>query len=664
VDHVDGLYNPCAYLNRLQKSCYIQMRMSEAELAGPPPSGEYVLIPDEGPGREYDEMVGVNPAYLPFYIIVEKILQKGEQLPEDWPVYGTTGYNFMNALNGIFVETANAKAFDAIYNSFTRLRTNFNELSLELKKLVMRVALSAEINTLGHHLNKLSEKDRHTRDFTLRSLIYAIIEVIAFFPVYRSYVHDRPVKERDRQYVEAVIRKAKRNNPAFSASIFDFLRDALLLGFPETLGESDKEEWREFVFKFQQLTGPVMAKGVEDTAFYVYSRLLSLNEVGGSPERFGTSIEAFHGQNIERLRSFPHAMNASSTHDTKRSEDVRARIDVLSEIPEVWRKSLARWRQFNGKKRRKVDGRAVPSANEEYYLYQTLIGAWPVTIMDGAAYGEFGARIREHMVKALREAKINSSWINPDATYEEAVLAFIDDILDNTPQNGFLQDFGSLRERVAHFGMLNSLSQVVLKIASPGVPDFYQGTEFWDFSLVDPDNRRLVDFGVRITALEEMKQRESEIGPKRQLRELVEQKEDGRVKQYLVWKMLRYRGDNRALFDEGEYLPLEVKGERAENVCAFARRQGGASLIVAVPRFITKIVQWPGLPLGREAWGDSVLAVPFARAGERFRHLLTGEVVEALELDGVAVLPMAGVFADSTVAMLGLKREGLITGGR
>jgi (1->4)-alpha-D-glucan 1-alpha-D-glucosylmutase len=660
VDHADGLYHPCAYLNMLQRWCYVHLRQDviERPVAVPAARGhDPRLLSQEPPAAppeagEYDGLFAVNPSYRPFYIVCEKILLKGERLPEDWPVFGTTGYDFLNLLNGIFVETGNARAFDALYGAFTRSRPGFADVSCEMKRLVMRVALSGEINTLGYRLNNLSEKDRHTRDFTLRSLVHAVSEVIAFYPVYRSYVHGRLLKERDRPYIEAAIAKAKRHNPATSASIFDFLRDVLLLRFPDSFGEDDREEWLEFVMKFQQITGPVMAKGVEDTAFYLYNRLVSLNEVGGSPDNFGTTLEAFHDQNRERLKAFPHAMNATSTHDTKRSEDTRARINVLSEIPEPWRKSLFRWRQFNNGKRGMVNGRRVPSSNEEYLLYQTLLGAWPAAAMDEAGHAVFVERIKEYMLKALREAKVNSSWINPDLAYEDAVMAFVEAILDDTPDNLFLRDFTPLREKVSHYGMFNSLSQVLLKITSPGIPDFYQGTELWDFTLVDPDNRRPVDYGPRMAALGELGRREREFGRKALLRELMETRGDGRIKLYLTWKALRCRSDNRELFERGDYLPLEAQGSLADHVCAFARKVNGKSIIVAAPRFLTRVVPWPELPISEGAWGETSLVIPKAVAGEGLRQVLSSGEVVVREREGTVLLPLAEVFADAPVALL------------
>jgi (1->4)-alpha-D-glucan 1-alpha-D-glucosylmutase len=601
--------------------------------------------------REFEEAAAADPSFKPFYVIGEKILQKGERLPEEWPIFGTTGYDFLTVLNGIFVDPDNARAFDRIYAGFTRREANFPEVAYEKKKLVMQVAMSGEINTLGHYLNTISERDRLTRDFTLISLTRAIIEVIAFFPVYRTYTNSWSIRDKDSQYIEAAVAKAKRKNPAISSSVFDFLRDVLLLRFPGYATDGDRMEWLDFVMRFQQITGPVMAKGLEDTACYDYNRLVSLNEVGGMPDRFGAPIEAFHGQNLERAKSFPHALIATATHDSKRGEDLRARINALSEIPEKWRKCLADWSRLNKKKKGFVDGQPVPGRNEEYLLYQTLVGAWPAESMEDEASGAFRERIREYMVKAVREAKVNSSWINPSVPYEETLAAFIDAILADSPGNEFLTVFRPFQELIARCGAFTALSQTLLKIASPGVPDFYQGTELWNLTLVDPDNRRPVDYKRRSDALNELKRREAEIGPGELMRELLAGWEDGGVKLYLIHRALGYRRENRELFENGEYIPLEAKGSRARHVCAFARRLEGKSLIVAVPRFVATLVSGPGMfPGGEEAWGDSFLAPP--DGVDSWRNVLTGDAVAVREREGTTALALAELFAEAPVALL------------
>ena len=511
VDHPDGLYNPVEYFYRLQKGCFTQFGLQavkeeagEKDLASR--DDETIL---EELGRLYDEALSNNKSsslQAPFYIIGEKILTKNERMPEDWPIFGTVGYAFLNPVNGIFVDTENAKAFEGIYSRFIRAKFNYSDLVYEKKKVIMETSLSGEINTLGHHLNRLSEKDRHTRDFTLNSLRTAIIEVIACFPVYRTYANYCEVNERDRRYIEQAVAKAKRKNPAFSSTIFDFLENILLLRYPEDFNEAEKMNWLEFAMRFQQATGPVMAKGLEDTVFYVFNRLVSLNDVGGNPDKFGTPLEAFHGQNIERTKFWPYGLITTSTHDTKRSEDVRARINVLSEIPDEWRKCLIRWSRMNKKKKSQVDGQWVPDPNEEYLLYQTLLGIWPFRFGSEEDRRLFKERVQEYLLKAIRESKVNSSWISPNRSYEEAMMQFVEALLSLPPDNPFLKDFDFIQQKISYWGMFNSLSQTLLKITSPGTPDFYQGTEIWDFSLVDPDNRRPVDFESRMELLKALKE--------------------------------------------------------------------------------------------------------------------------------------------------------------
>ncbi|MBE0425728.1 MAG: malto-oligosyltrehalose synthase [Nitrospirae bacterium] len=654
IDHPDGLYDPSGYFHKLQRKCFLQTRLSYSEGVKKEISQPYEHSDlEEEILNEYDEFLSKDPQFKPFYIIGEKILSKGERMPEDWPIFSTTGYVFLNALNGIFVETGSAKAFDDIYSKFTKLKINFQDVVYEKKKLIMKVAMSSEINSLGHFLNRISEKNRHTRDFTLNSLTSVIIEVIAFFPVYRTYTNSMKVKDKDRQYVEAAVSKAKRTNPAISTLIFDFLKDVLLLKFPENFGDDEKNEWLDFVMRWQKITGPVMAKGLEDTSFYVYNRLVSLNEVGGSPDRFGISLEAFHGMNIERLKFWPHALIASSTHDSKRSEDVRARINVLSEIPDEWKKRSIYWSRLNKKAKVLVDGRTVPDRNEEYLLYQTLIGAWPIEIKNEEEYEDFKIRIISYMLKAIREAKVNTSWINPDTIYEDALQIFINKIMNNKSDNQFLKDFTSFQKIISNYGLYNSLSQTLLKITSPGVPDFYQGTDIWDFSLVDPDNRRPVDYEVRKKMLQKLRSRQSEIPLQDLARELTINRENGMIKLYLLYKSLNYRREKRALFDRGEYLPLEVMEGKADNVCAFARRIANREIVIAAPRFFTKLISQPeDLPLGKAVWNDSFIVVPFAEDGTKYCNIFTGETLTARNYKNATSLALSEVFLNFPVTVM------------
>ncbi len=658
IDHIDGLYDPSEYLARLQYGCFLNKWPTCPEFpkvdgaAGSCGNNEEDSV-EAGIRKKYLEILDFDPRFKAFYIVGEKILMKGEKLPEDWPIYGATGYGYMNSLNGLFVDSANGKALNALYGSFTGYRAKFTETVYEKKKLVMQVSMSSEVNTLGHYLNTISEMDRHTRDFTLNSLIKALVEVIAFFPVYRTYINSFEVSERDRQYIDYAVAKARRNNPATNASVFDFIRDVLQLRFYDRLEEADKKEWLDFVMRFQQITGPVMAKGVEDTAFYVYNRFVSLNEVGGNPERFGVSLDAFHGQNIERWKSRPLAMLATSTHDTKRGEDVRARINVLSEIPDLWKRSLLRWSRFNRKIKMAVDGRLVPDRNEEYLLYQTLVGAWPVGSPSENGYDVFRQRIKDYMLKAVREAKVNTSWINPDPAYEEALMFFVDMVTEDSSRNRFLDEFRSFIPLVTSCGMFNSLSQTLLKLTSPGIPDIYQGSELWDLNLVDPDNRRPVDYEFRVNLLESMKRSESESGMPGLVRELLANRQDGAVKLYLMHKILVYRGERRDLFESGRYLPLEAKGEKAGNLCVFDRSLDMQSALVVAPLFYTRLIgDADALPFGAEVWGDTRIVIPFDFPANRYRNIFTGEIVTSTSEGDASILYLADILGAFPVALL------------
>jgi (1->4)-alpha-D-glucan 1-alpha-D-glucosylmutase len=592
---------------------------------------------------------------MPLYIVGEKILTKSERMPEDWPLFSTTGYVFLNSVHGIFIDMKHEKAFDDIYARFIKEKIDYQDLIYEKKRLIMQTSMPSEINMLGHYLNRISEKNRHTRDFTLNNLTTAIIEVIANFPVYRAYVTQAGVNERDRRYIEHAVGRAKRRNPALSATIFDFLGDVLLLRYPENFNEADRMEWLDFVMRFQQITGPIMAKGVEDTAFYVYNRFVSLNEVGGYPERFGTALETFHGQNIERTKFWPSAMIATATHDTKRSEDVKARLDVLSEIPHEWRESVIRWGRMNIRKKSLTDGQGVPDRNEEYLLYQTLVGVWPIDPMSEAEYEIFKARIREYMLKAVREAKVNTSWISPNLPYEENVMKFIDALLSPSSSNYFLVDFETFQKRISTFGMLNSLSQTLLKITCPGIPDFYQGTELWDLSLVDPDNRRPVNFEIRSKRLAELKKRVEKTRSSLPdlARDLVKEWRDGSIKLYVTLKALHFRRENHLLFQEGSYVPLVGSGDLKEHMCAFARRRGEEVVLVAVPRFLTRLVNHPDeMPFGESVWDDTSVLIPAEIPGKIFRNIFTGQKLQRIENSGEGGLPLREVFSNFPVAML------------
>jgi (1->4)-alpha-D-glucan 1-alpha-D-glucosylmutase len=396
-----------------------------------------------------------------------------------------------------------------------------------------------------------------------------------------------------------------------------------------------------------------MAKGLEDTAFYVYNRLVSLNEVGGDPGRFGLSPEALHRYFAQRQKRWPWAMSATSTHDTKRSEDVRARINVLSEMPDAWREHVERWSRLNWPHRLEVEEQPAPDANEEYLLYQTLVGAWPLEPYSAEEYAGFVRRVQAYMVKALHEAKVHSSWINPNLAYDEAVTKFVERILDAEGNCAFHDEFRPFQRRVSQYGLYNSLAQVLLKLAGPGVPDTYQGQELWEFSLVDPDNRRPVDYERRARLLHELRGRVEGREDLRDLAsELLASKEDGRIKLYATWRALRCRREQPELFTTGEYLPGEADGAKQQHVFGFARRQGDAFAVVAAPRLLTKLVPDGQAPLGEAVWQDTALVLPGVPPGRRWRNVFTGEVLTGGEREGKAIFAAGQLFERFPVALL------------
>jgi (1->4)-alpha-D-glucan 1-alpha-D-glucosylmutase len=666
IDHPDGLYDPPEYLRRLQRARFLQVcrQVFDQEFAGSrtpvqkpeaaqtssvePPAGANGDIvaatarqSPETPTWESLESILVDRFEAlarternelltrPLYVVVEKILEPGERLPESWPVHGTTGYDFLATLNGIFVDRTNVKAFDRLYAAFIKQPVDFAELVYRCKLLIMQASMSAEISVLGHELDRISERNRQSRDFTLNSLTEALREVIACFPVYRTYVSPTGVLERDRRYIEMAVARAKRRNPATSTSIFDLVRDVLLLNQTYAPDDASRQALERFVGRFQQYTGPVMAKAVEDTAFYIHNRLVSLNEVGGDPEIFGTNLSSFHQQNIERQAHWPESLLATSTHDTKRSEDVRARIDVLSELPREFRARVFRWARWNQSKKTLVEDAPAPSRNDEFLLYQTLIGSWPLEPQGPDKRRQFCERIQQYMLKATREAKAKTSWVSPNEDYERATREFVGAVLETSRRNPFLADFEPFVQRVSQLGLWNSLSQTVLKLTSAGVPDLYQGTEIWDFSLVDPDNRRPVDYERRREMLRtlEARFRESAGDIGGLARDLVANPQDGLIKLFVIWRMLNLRRKHPGFLTAGRYLPLDAAGPRAEHVCGFVRKSAQSALVVVVPRLIAKLSgDSIGPPIGRDRWADTSVSLPAQLQSARFRNLFTGEI--------------------------------------
>ncbi len=632
VDHVDGLFAPADYLRRLQARCAHELQ-------------------EEGQ----------------FFVIVEKILEAGEDLPGDWPVHGTTGYEFAAVLNNLFVDRRNERAFDDIYRRFVRERReqlSFSDLAYRSKRQVLHETMSGDINSLGHQLNRFSERNRHFRDFTLYSLISTIKDIIACFPVYRTYVTaDEPVSDHDRRYIAEAVRCARRRSPGVTTVVFDFIERLLLKQTPVTAPD-DCEDRARFIGKFQQITSPIAAKGIEDTALYLFNRLISLNEVGSDPTVFGLEPAAVHAWMARRRRHAPSGLSATSTHDTKRGEDVRARLNVLSEMPGAWKAAVGRWRAINRRFKAAIRGAFAPDPNEEYFLYQTLVGAWPSSMRDAGAQAAFRDRLVAYMTKALRESKVHTSWLSPDDEYERAVLHFVDAILDRQRPNHFLQSFEPFQARVAELGIYNSLAQVVIKITAPGIPDFYQGTEFWDLNLVDPDNRRPVDYDVRretLAALPPSHLRrfgeprpsspdtpasgagEDDAAEATLADELLAHRADGRIKMFVTTRALEARAVFRDLYEEGDYIPLETIGARRDCLFAFARAaaaprtgsQTSATMaITCVPRMIGSLIpDVAAPPLGPHVWADArVVLAPLTNvtgvASTRvFRDVFTGATI-------------------------------------
>jgi (1->4)-alpha-D-glucan 1-alpha-D-glucosylmutase len=470
------------------------------------------------------------------------------------------------------------------------------------------------------------------------------VEVLTFFPVYRSYVSQESFGDANRHYLAEAIRKAKESNPGLLLEL-KFIERFLLLQFASSSDE-EKRDWIHFVMRFQQLTGPLMAKGFEDTTLYVYNRLLSLNEVGGDPDRFGVSMQEFHRFNSRRREQWRHSMNASATHDTKRGEDARARISVLSEIPEEWEQLLQNWSRLNRAKKSVIRGEEMPDRNDEYFLYQTLLGAFPLN----GGEADFLERLKAYIIKSVREAKVHTEWLKPDLAYEEAFLRFIDEIFDPAGANPFTEELAAGAERIAFYGMLNSLATTVIKITSPGVPDFYQGNELWDFSFVDPDNRRPVDYERRRKILDDIEARAAN-NPVALAQELLSTWRDGRVKLYLTYKMLNFRRAHGDLFSQGGYMPLEVLGEMREHVCAFARQQGAEWALVVVPRLIAEIAPAGSMSSFAQVWGSSTISLPDG-APERWTDVLSGATVSTSPSGESRLLPLRALFAHFPAALL------------
>jgi (1->4)-alpha-D-glucan 1-alpha-D-glucosylmutase len=619
LDHIDGMYDPRGYCQRLLSRAADAI----AEARG----GERPAI---------DPRTGA-----PIYLLVEKILARHENLREDLPVAGTTGYEFMNLVGGLFVDPAAARSLGTTYHRFIDQEPEFDRILLAAKEQTLRYSLNSELHVLGHEFHRLAQQSWATRDFTLTGLREALADIITRFPVYRTYITGDSVATEDRRDLDWAVGRARKETALIDHTVFDFVHAALSTDLVGTRGY-ERADVVAAAMHFQQLSGPVMAKSMEDTAFYRYNRLVSLNEVGGEPEHFGVSASAFHHVLQQQQRRHPASMLASATHDHKRGEDVRARINALSELPLEWRRQVGRWTRLNRLKRREIDGLRVPGRNDEYLLYQTLIGAWPLEIdtPEHPGLAGFAERIVAYMIKASREAKLRTSWTAPDADYEAGIERFIRRILDPTEGRAFLADLLAFAPRVALVGALNGLAQTLLKLTVPGVPDIYQGCELWDLSLVDPDNRRPVDYDLRHAYLEQAVEPATLLADWR----------DGRIKHHVVAVTLALRRRHPELFEVGSYEPLEVAGEAADHLIAIGRRTADAQMIVIVPRLIAALLEDRDRPCpAPTAWGAARVALP-AGFSDNLHDQLTGKPVPTASgsiviADALAELPVALLLA-------------------
>ena len=626
IDHPDGLYDPAAYFEQLQQ--------------------RYASLARHDGGDR-----GNEEKRTPLYVVAEKIEAPHERLPAGWRIDGTTGYRFANLLNGVFVDAAARMRIDRAWRAFVGGEaSDFGQAVHDGKRRVMQTSLTAELSVLANRLLRIARANRSTRDLTLSTLWRALMEVTAWFPVYRTYVA-ATLSAQDRRYIDWALAVARKKSRNADASVFDFIRDVLLVRPAHGATQETVDAYRAFAMHFQQFSAPVTAKGVEDTSFYTFNRLVSLNEVGGDPDQFGTSVNAFHRANAERLAHWPDTMLAGSTHDNKRSGDVRARIDVISEMPAAWRLRVRHWSRINRTRKHTVDDLPAPSRNEEYLLYQTLVGTFPAEDLDAGGLERYRARIEQYMVKAAREAKLHTSWLAVNEEYESALRSFVAALLDGAASNLFLADLRLAVRAFAWFGALNSIAMSLLHFTAPGVPDIYQGNEMADLSLVDPDNRRAVDYALRAAMLAEMDAIASgaEESLAARVHAMLATPHDGRLKMWVISRTLALRREYPELFARGEYVPINVAGERARHAVAYARRQKSSGIIAVAGRLFASLGLEQGVaPIGENAWGNATLSLDFLPPATQLYDVLTGAAHQA-SADGLA---LARMFANLPVALL------------
>jgi (1->4)-alpha-D-glucan 1-alpha-D-glucosylmutase len=623
IDHIDGLRDPLGYLRQLNE------RVCTAMTNG---------APCEASARTE----AIQQPRLP--VFVEKILARDERLPNNWPVTGTTGYDFVNMLNAFFVDPKSAGRIEKIYSRFIGKEIAYDDLLYQKKKLVMSILLGVEIRAAGQQFQMLARGDRYAREIPRLELNQALIEVTAQLSVYRTYISNLEVAPDDKRRIEQAVERARVKAPQVNAPAFDFCRDVLLLLNRPHLLPGQREARLAFVMRWQQFTGPIMAKAFEDTFLYVFNPLVSLNEVGGEPRPSTAHQADFPGFVKTRLRDWPHAINASTTHDTKRGEDIRARLNVLSEIPAAWQRHLDRWSKSNATYRKLIDGQPVPDPNEEIFLYETLLGAWPFD--DDRA--SFIGRLKEYAIKATREAMVHTRWTRPNLLHEQALESFIAKILKPGPKNQFLADFTGVQRQIAFYGMANGLAQTLLKIAAPGVPDFYQGSDLWDFRFVDPDNRRPVEFETRKAMLTKLRALDESSSPA--YIEVAKAWQDGGIKLFVIWKALQQRAQHPELYSEGEFLTLEARGKRADHVAAFARQLHKEWAIVVVPRWLAR-AGFPLPPHGTgDFWRDTILKLPKG-APTQWKNVFTNGIVTPQRKNGGRAIGLADL-GEFPVALL------------
>src|ERR1700676_1493065 len=608
IHHIDGLRDPLAYLNRLNERLGVHRASTES---------------------------------TPVPIFVEKILARGEYLPSDWPVAGSTGYDFLNALNRFFVDPRGTQELEQIYFTFLGKDLVYGDVLYQKKQLVMATLLGVEMRALGHQLGMLAGNDRYARDISRVELARSLVETTAHLAVYRTSVRNLEVPPQDQQRIETALSEAQARRPEWSAASFGFLRDVLLLRNRAHLPSEQRETRLAFVMRWQQFTGPIMAKAFEDTFLYVYIPLISLNDVGGDPRPTTAGRADFVEFLKKRSKRWRGSLNATTTHDTKRSEDVRARINVLSEIPGDWRTSLDRWSKLHVAQRNKLRGQPVPDRNEEIFLYQTLLGMWP---LDAPDFVNLTDRLQAYAIKATREAMVHTRWTLPNLPHERALKGFVASILKPGQKNVFLRDFSVFQERVAYFGMINGLCQTLLKIASPGVPDFYQGSELWDLRLVDPDNRQQVDFLKRRDML-------AKLQPSSSPEELTQNWRDGRIKLYVIWKALNFRRQHEQLFSRGDFVPVKVLGSRQENVAAFLRRHEKEWILVVMPRWLARSRHPQSWANGGRFWGNTEIRLP-PRTPQSWHDTFTGAEVPSKNVKGQRALVVSQLLRRFPLALL------------